>query len=431
MIHDVRGSGAGYLTAGTWLPTSSMLPDPQTIPTPVPKTDHPSLRRPLRLALLRVAALALSLRGRQATEEGASNPRILLIRPDHLGDLLFVTPALRFLRAQLPAAHVTALVGPWARPVLEGNPCLDAIQTLEFPGFTRRAKGSPLAPYAYLREAARQINSQRFDVAVILRFDHWWGALLAALARIPRRIGYGVPEVKPFLDDVMHYERDRHEVAQNLRLVARAAGASEPAGITPASLPLEFYPGRADDEAAQQLLRSNGIQPNDRFAVLVPGSGAQVKRWREDGFARVADALGGRLQLKIVIAGARDEHSLAARICAQARVPIVNAAGATTLAQLAALFARAALAIGTDSGPMHLAVAMRTPSVHLFGPVSARAFGPWGDPARHIVVTSGLACIACNRLDYTESEVPAHPCVRLIAERQVLAAVDAVLNAPA
>ena len=129
----------------------------------------------------------------------------------------------------------------------------------------------------------------------------------------------------------------------------------------------------------------------------------------------------------MIIAGTGDaERALAQRIAAQTRAPLINAVGETTFEQLAALFGRAALAVGTDSGPMHLAVAMRTPSVHLFGPVSAQTFGPWGDQTRHIVLTSGLACIACNRLDYDASELPAHPCVRLIADRQAFAAIEAL-----
>ena len=186
-----------------------------------------------------------------------------------------------------------------------------------------------------------------------------------------------------------------------------------------------------------------GIVPSrERFALLVPGSGALVKLWREDGFARVAEALDAR-GLKVVIAGAGDaERALARQIAALSRAPLISAVGETTFEQLAALFERAALVVGTDSGPMHLAVAMRTPSVHLFGPVSVQTFGPWGDqtvrgsgdaglgerPARHIVLTSGLACIACNRLDYDAAELPAHPCVRLIADRQVLAAIEAIIS---
>jgi ADP-heptose:LPS heptosyltransferase len=247
------------------------------------------------------------------------------------------------------------------------------------------------------------------------------------LARIPVRIGYDTPEVKPFINLVALYDKQRHEVAQNLRLMANAAGVSEPEAA-PQSFPLEFQVTRAAEAAAQNFLRAHGVAESARFAVIAPGSGARVKLWRDEGFARVTDALHERYCLRVILIGGKDEQQLAARISAQAHAPIINAAGQTTLAQLAALFARARLAVGVDNGPMHLAVAMGTPSVHLFGPVAARAFGPWGHPARHIVLTSGLACIPCNRLDYSEAEVVAHPCVRLINERQVLAAIEKVIG---
>jgi len=78
------------------------------------------------------------------------------------------------------------------------------------------------------------------------------------------------------------------------------------------------------------------------------------------------------------------------------------------------------LVIGVDSGPMHLAVAQGVPTIHLYGPVDHRTFGPWGDLRRHRVVISDLGCIPCNRLDYTPEELEPHPCVRLITEEQVL-----------
>jgi heptosyltransferase-2/heptosyltransferase-3 len=402
--------------------------------TPIPKTDPPAVRlvrRPLRLLMLRVMGMIIptpdpSPAIKQPSQERGMS-RILLIRPDHLGDLLCVTPSLKFLREQLPGAHLTALVGPWGKPVLQNNPYLDDVQTLEFPGFTRRAKSSPFAPYQLLFATAQKIRAQHFDTAIILRCDHWWGAWLAALARIPRRIGYDIAETKPFINDVVHYEKARHEVAQNMRLMTRAVGVDEP-HAAPQTHPLVFSSAAHDDDAIQRMLGEQGITRDDRFAILQAGSGAAVKLWSDEGFAHIAEALHERWRMKIVMIGGADERALVARIIAQARVPMVNLVGQTTLTQLAALFARAAIAIGTDSGPMHLAVAMHTPSVHLFGPVSAQQFAPWGAPSRHIVLISNLPCIACNRLDYTDAEIPAHPCVRLITEAQVLKAVEIVIG---
>ena len=144
---------------------------------------------------------------------------ILLIRPDHLGDLLFVTPGLHALRTALPDARLTLLVGPWNLDVVRDNPDVDAILTCPFPGFERRPKADALAPYRLLTETAKQLRGEAFDAALILRFDHWWGAWLAAEAGIPARIGYDVPETRPFLTEPVAYTADRHEVLQNTRLL--------------------------------------------------------------------------------------------------------------------------------------------------------------------------------------------------------------------
>ena len=89
--------------------------------------------------------------------------------------------------------------------------------------------------------------------------------------------------------------------------------------------------------------------------------------------------------------------------------------------------ARCRLVLGVDSGPLHLAVAMGAPTVHLFGPVDSRAFGPWGNPAHHIVITSDMGCIPCNRLDYPAIELHQHPCVRKITAEQVLEAAGRLI----
>ncbi|MCB9129382.1 MAG: hypothetical protein H6647_00450 [Anaerolineales bacterium] len=177
-------------------------------------------REQTRLALLRLAGR----RYRAAAPLPDTPPqRILLIRPDHLGDLLFATPALRLVRERFPDAHIAALVGPWGVPVLSDNPDIDELLTCAFPGFTRRRKGNPIAPYMLLRSEARRLAGGRFDLACILRFDHWWGAWLAAEAGIPWRIGYDMPSTRPFLTSATPYISGRHEVVQNLGLVGDGA----------------------------------------------------------------------------------------------------------------------------------------------------------------------------------------------------------------
>jgi heptosyltransferase-2/heptosyltransferase-3 len=434
-----------------------------------------------------------------ARDTAGQPPRILLIRPDHIGDLLFATPALRVLRRACPDAHLAVMVGPWGQAVVENNPNLDEIIVCEFPAFSRKPKTSFLAPYRLAQQWAEQLRSQHsvlhpaflagFDMAVVLRFDHWWGALLAHLARIPQRLGYALAECKPFLSQAVPYESQRHEVQQNLTLVDAAArsmggslGWSMPSVLHPAflagaedSLSLEFPIREQDDEYISLYLARRGVpataprvpgtpsrvsgtpsrvsgtpsrvlggvggvggvgrvggapRPSAGPAPCIaihPGAGAPVKQWLPEAWAQVGDALAASCQARIVITGSRDELDLAWSVSARMRSDAIVAAGDTSLAQLGALFRRCRLVVGPDCGPLHLAVAVGTPTVHLYGPVDAYKFGPWGDPQKHVVVTSGRACIPCNRLDYSAHELPAHPCIRDIAPGSVLEAAQRLL----
>jgi len=393
-------------------------------------------RQQARLFLLRLIP-DLIKPFKQPDHSSHVSPRsIILIRPDHLGDVLFTTPAIRLLREAFPQARITYLIGPWSKALVENNPHVDEIALCPFPGFTRRRKQSVFEPYRILLRYAKRLRQKSFDLAIILRFDHWWGALLAYLAGIPRRVGYNIAEVRPFLTDIVSYLPHRHEVEQNLTLVDWVAGRkpqtflghNQDSDRKIARWPLEFRLTDEDRLLAQSYLAKHGVKDADLLIGIHPGAGAPVKLWRGEAWAQVADALAQRYGAKIILTGSAEEAALCRTIGEQGVTKPILAAGETSLGGLAAVMARCQLVLGVDSGPLHLAVAMGTPTVHLFGPVDSRAFGPWGDPARHIVVTSEMDCIPCNRLDYALSELNQHSCVRNITVEQVLEAAGRLLG---
>ncbi len=140
------------------------------------------------------------------------------------------------------------------------------------------------------------------------------------------------------------------------------------------------------------------------------------------GRAAVAGALAQETGAQILLTGSQAERPLCEEIAGHMTTEARVMAGQTTLDQLAALFARCRIVLGLDSGPLHLAVAVGAPTVHLYGPVDTATFGPWGAPERQRALNSAWPCIPCNRLDYRPGELPHHPCVREIK-------VDAVLEA--
>lgn len=392
------------------------------------------MKRDARLALLRSVAACTRpfLARRDSKGKWPERPRILLIRPDHLGDVLFITPALHDLRRLWPQAHITCLVGPWAARVLEGNPDLDQVLTCDFPWFNRRPRAGLLAPYRYLASYAQELGRQGFDASVNLRFDFWWGAALAHLASVPRRHGYDIPECRPFLTAPSPYVgMVVHQVVRNYGLVAALArdhGFSlevpKAAGLANR---LSFQVTAEDRAAAASLLEGAGLSHAGCLVAIHPGTGSPVKRWLPERFAAVADYLNRESGAGIVLTGNAAERPLADAISARMSRPSWVAAGKTNLGQLAALFQRCGLVIGVDSGPLHLAVALGVPTVHLFGPVEPAQFGPWGDPARHMIVQASMDCVPCNRLDYRMDELTAHPCMERISVQEVLEAARKVM----
>ncbi|MFN8533744.1 MAG: glycosyltransferase family 9 protein [Dehalococcoidia bacterium] len=369
--------------------------------------DRAGLRR---IALRLAGGLPLPSR-RPGSEFG----RIALIRPDHLGDLVLAQPAIDRLRDALPDATVDLWVGPWSAPVAAGIGGV-AVRTLPFPGFERTPKRSPLAPYEVLSAAARRLRSDRYDAAIILRFDHWWGALLAKLSGIPVRIGYDQPDTSPLLTHRLPHRPGHHETLQNATLVDCLVNL---AGVQPTTDP----PGRPSLSFPGEVT-PNGLP--EHFAIFHPGAGAPVKRWRPERFGEVARALEERYGLAIAVSGSEAERPLVDQTIAAlpgGAVPLVGLG----LPILAAALRRARLVLGPDSGILHLASAVGTPTVRLYGPVDHATFGPWSDPDSRVVV-SPMLCVPCNRLDWPQELLPYHPCVREIATERVLTAIDSLLG---
>ena len=358
--------------------------------------------------------------------------RVLVIRPDHLGDLLLTTTALGLLRAGLPTATITALIGSWAVPALAGRLEVDALETCAFPGFTREVPGGPLAPYRQLLAEARRLRRARYDAALVLRVDHWWGAALAAYAGIPLRLGYGVAESRDFLTHALPPDFAQHSVVESWRVVAALLGLLGRPLPGAAPGPVVAAPAPAGQAAADRWLAARGVPPGARLVAIHPGTGADVKLWPAAHWSAVADALADRLDARIVVTGSAAEQALVAAVIAGMRAPAVDAAGALDWDGLAGLFARCALVLGVDSGPLHLAAALGVPSVHVFGPTAPARFGPWGRGV-HRVVRAALPCSPCGNLLAPPCGARAEPaCLRAISPAAVInAAVAAVAEAAA
>lgn len=378
-----------------------------------------ALRRSLRLLLLRGVG---ALTRRSTTEQHHAVRRVLVIKPDHLGDMLLLTPALRLLRQQRPELEITLLIGPWSKLAVAHNPDIDTLLLCEFPGFTRAGKTGLLQPYRLLLKTALLLRAGRYDAALIARDDHWWGALLAALAGIPQRIGFAVAETAPFLTMALPHSFHEHVTAQNLQLVEALTG--QPA----TDRPLMVAPiGEQDRTWVTDWLDRHNIADPTNLVAIHPGSGGAAKLWIAGRWAEIAEALHDR-GLTVVLTGGPDEHELVTTIAQAMTRPPLTMVGEATLGQLAALYARCALVLGVDSGPLHLAVSTGIPTLALFGPGDDKRFGPWGDSQRHVVLRSGLWCSPCGVLHACPRGTAPSECMVQIPAAQLLPAIDALLD---
>jgi heptosyltransferase-2/heptosyltransferase-3 len=311
--------------------------------------------------------------------------RVLVMRPDHLGDLLFATPTLDLIRQAFPAAYITGVVGPWGRAMWEGNPNLDALQVVPFPGIVERVGGAE--PYRLLARSAEQIAEGRYDLGLTLRFDHWWGAALMWVAGVPRRWGYDTPGMQSWLTDRVPFTPGRHEVEQDLRLAHATIKATGTTYTPP--LQIEREQGQPPlappnmTEPSPDLLAPWLSADAARRVVIHPGTAGANKLWTIKGWAEVADRLAAD-GYSVVLTGAPGEQTLCARIVqTTSSKPLDLSSRTASISELAWLLDKAHMVLGVDSGPLHIADALGKRTLHLYGPSDERSWAPWGDPRLH------------------------------------------------
>lgn len=348
------------------------------------------------------------LRGREPIRPETVR-EILLIRTAYIGDVVMTVPMLKPLRERFPAARVSFLTAARARPVLEGNPHLDAI--LSYDPFWFYPTG-----YAAYRRFIRKLRQTPFDLVVEARGDIRELFLLVRPLRARYKVGYDVGGGGYLLTHVVPYPGLKHKVEYHLD-IARHLGCPE--------RPLEWGIHLGDRERAEVDALLAGAGVSGEFVAVHPGSRMPLKAWFPERYAALCDALAGRHRLPVVLLGGPDERPVVERIAGSATRATVNLAGALTLRQLAGVLARAAALVCNDSSPMHIAAAMRTPTVAIFGPSKSRETAPYATVSR--VVEKDYPCRpACDESTCRNIARPLG-CLRDIAVGEVLAAVEGIL----
>jgi heptosyltransferase-2 len=332
---------------------------------------------------------------------GLSFKNILIIKPGAIGDLLHLTPVIRVLRRIYPGARVTVLVSSKvAASLFTENPLV--AETIIYD-----RKGEHRSWSAFL-ELGRRIREGRFDLVLNFQRSNLKSWLLVAAAAPSRVLVY-------------HKARRRtiHAIVNHLETL-RPLGI-EPAGEEPR---LDFYPSAADRRFASDFFSRHGL---DGVTVVAfnPGTSHLCKCWPVDRFAFLGDRLADELGARIVILGSRDEKELADGIAAGMRHPPLDLAGCT-LGELGAVLERVPLLVTGDTGPMHIAAAVGTPVVALYGPISPERSGPLGGGHR-IVMHGELACCPCNSFRCRNKVF--RECMEMITVDEVFSAIREILGA--
>ena len=355
----------------------------------------------------------LTLTSKPSTISKPPTPkRFLLIRTDRIGDVILSTPAIRALRDAYPNSFIAMMVAPHAKDIVEGNPYLDEAIIYDKDKKQKGLIGN--------LKFVLGLRKKKFDTALILHPTirvH----LLTYLSGIPNRIGYD-KKAKRFLTTKLPYEKrlgQKHEVEYALD-VLRAIG------ITPAQKEL-FMPLSAEAQwQINGILMESGITPRQKIITVHPAASCPSKIWPPERFAKLIDSLSTTYGLKTVLISGPKDIEKAKMVLKFMHTKPVTFFGNLNLKELAALLKRSSLFISNDSGPVHIACAVKTPVIAIFGRnepgLSPKRWGPWA--GNNLILHRQVGCKVCLAHNCKEG----FACLKAISVEDVLGAVKKFEN---
>lgn len=312
--------------------------------------------------------------------------RLLLVKPSSLGDVIHALPTARALRRRFPEAWIAWLVEEESADVVHGSPGVDEVILSGRRRWVRALQTGRGVPGAFreFRQLRRALRGARYDVVVDLQ-GLMKSAIFVAATGARMRIGLSTAEVasRAISSHVVEVSPAAHAVERYLR-VAAALGVAD----GPRDFPIQIPP---EAEREEERLLGGAASP---VVVLHPVARWPTKHWTPEAFAAVGDTLADAMGASVVITGGGTDVGAGEAVRSRMRRPALNLAGHTPLKVLAALLRRAAVMVTVDSGPMHLAAALGTPLVALFGPTDPSRTGPYGAGPRR-VLQEAMPCIPC------------------------------------
>lgn len=283
-------------------------------------------------------------------------PRILIISTTGLGDTLWGTPAIQAIKETYPQAFVGVLTSPVGFAVLSGNPYIDCLMTIKHRCLFQ------------LPSRLKRLKKLRFDTALVFHLSQRATLPLCYFAKPSQIIGTeGINKGLDALLTVKLPKKYQHEIQRRLDIAAQI-------GVTCQNPHLAIYPSKQDFAKATSILSS--LSKKQLIIAIHPGSKDRFKQWPPSLFIALGKKLQKEFNAHILVTGNQEEHELTKQIAEQ--IPgSHNLAGALSIKQLAALFASLDIFVTNDTGPMHIAFAMRTKTVALFSATDPQLCGPF------------------------------------------------------
>lgn len=346
------------------------------------------------------------------TERIASLPitRILIRSANWVGDAVMSLPAIASVRLTFPQAKISILAKHPVAELFHKNPGVDQVSIYESPGIHQGLSGK--------WRLARQLKKENYELALLLQ-NAFEAALISFLARIPRRAGYDRDGRGLLLTHPVPADKKIKKVHQ----VDYYLGLVESLGLQRAERIPSLRVAEEWQEEAERMLQSLSLKESQGLVGISPGATyGSAKEWFPERYGALADRIARNLGSPILIFGSKGDKGVASQVCQNARVPLIDLTGMTTLGQAIALISRCRLFITNDSGLMHVAAALGIPVIAIFGSTDPERTGPLGEVCR--VVHKYVPCAPCLKTECPEDR----RCMGLISVDEVYEEALKILN---
>jgi heptosyltransferase-1 len=345
---------------------------------------------------------------------------ILIVKLSAIGDVIHTLPALNAVRNYCPEANITWLVEEDAASLVIGHRALNRVIVSKRKRWLKALRSlSLLSTIKEVHGFIKVLRDTRYDM--ILDFQALLkSGILIALARGQRKIGFGkglehMEHSYIFLNErIPAVDMEIHALTRGMMLLNAI-------GIPTNEVEYKLPVSNDDWEKVDELIKRHGLIGVKILIAINPVAKWESKLWPKERFARLADMIIDKYDARIVFTGGPEDRPTIQDVMSAMKRRALNLAGQTTLKMLAALYEKTALVISTDTGPMHLAAAMGTPVVAIFGPTAPWRTGPYG--SGHRVVRADSECSPCFKRQCETID-----CMHQISVDQVFDAVSKIID---